>query len=149
MLKIPRTNNWVSLNILHMSLSTTCSILRDTKLSTIEFPSDKRSQVYSWNTPHFFLLFFEKDTASDLWEVATCLVKLLWMMVWFHCYHPFCTLSLKLCVLTVGRGWWWCIKVSFILISSHSIWDKPVTFLSPPFDLTQWSCHIFFGCLRD
>ncbi len=43
------------------------------------FPSDKRSQAYCWNTPIFFF-FFEKDTSSDLWEVATCLSKLLWMM---------------------------------------------------------------------
>jgi hypothetical protein len=59
----------------------------NTKLSTIEFPSDKRSQAYHWNTPPFFL--FEKDDSSDLWEVATCLSALLWMMEWFHvpCAH--------------------------------------------------------------
>ena len=33
--------------------------------------------------------FFEKDDSSDLWEVATCLSALLWMMEWFHvpCAH--------------------------------------------------------------
>jgi len=51
----------------------------NTKLSTIEFPSDKKSQAYRLNTPPFFL-FFEKDDSNDLWEVATCSSALLWMM---------------------------------------------------------------------
>ncbi len=42
-----------------------------------------------------FFLFFEKYASSDLWEIATCLSKLLWIMVWFHCHCPFCTPSLK------------------------------------------------------
>ncbi len=91
------------------------------------FPSDKRSQAYRWNTPNFFL-FFEKDTSSDLWEVATCLSKLLWMMDDSIPIFPFCTSLLKLRIPTVGRGWQWCIKVYFISISSHSIQDWLVTF---------------------
>ncbi len=147
MLKIPHTNNWVSLNILYMSLSTMCSISRDTKLSTIEFPTDKRSQAYCWNTLHFFL-FFEKDNSSDLWDVATCLSKLLWMMVWFYCYHPFCTPSLKLCVLTVRGGWQWCMKVSFIWISSHSIQDWLVTFFSLPSRFDSMISSYIVGSLK-
>ncbi len=66
-----------------------------TKVFTIDFPSDKRSQAYCcWNTAHFFF-FLKKDDSSNLWEVAMCLSKLLWIMVWFHCHCPFCTLSLK------------------------------------------------------
>jgi hypothetical protein len=92
-------------------------------------------------------LFLEKDNLSDLREVATCLSELLWMMEWCHC--PMCAPSLKLHVNTVGCGWWWCIIVSFISISSHSIQEWPVTFSLCLADLTLWSCHIFLGYLED
>jgi hypothetical protein len=141
MLKIPHTNNWVSLNILHMSVLTMCSILRDTKLSTIEYPSDKRSQAYHWNTNFsFFLRCFEWLLGG-----STYLSKLLWMMECFHCYCSFFTPLLKLHVLMVGRGWWWCIKVSFVFISYDSVQDWPVFLTTKQIDSMTLS---FFGLLK-
>ncbi len=90
-------------------------------------------------------MFLEQDKLSDLQEVATC-CKPLWMMERFHC--PFCTPSLKLHVLTAGGGWWWCIKVSFILISSHSIRDWPVTYFSPPSRCDSMTSSYIFGLLK-
>jgi hypothetical protein len=50
-----------------MSSSTRWRIFsRETKLFRIDFPSDKRSQAYRWNTPLFSFFFFEKDDSSDL-----------------------------------------------------------------------------------
>ncbi len=92
--------------------------------------------------------FFEKDTSSDLWEVAMCLSKLLWMMVWFHSHLPFCTPSLKLRILTVGCGRRWCIKVSFLSLSSHSIWEWPVTFFSLPSRFDSMILSFIFGSLK-
>ena len=93
-----------------------------------------------------FFSFFEKDDSSDIWEVASCLSALLDDGI-IPC--TLCTLSLKLHILTVGRGWQWCIKVFFISISSHSIRDWPVTFSHHLADLTRWTRHIFLGHLRD
>ncbi len=77
--------------VMHMALWDYVQHIERNKVFTIDFPSN---QAYCWHTPHFFL-FFEKDDSSDLWEVVTCFSKLLWMMVWFHCHHPFWTPSLK------------------------------------------------------
>ena len=54
----------------------------------------------------------------------------------------------KLRVLTVGRGRRWCIMVSFISISSHSLWDWLDTFPLRLADLTRWPRQLFLGSLR-
>ena len=49
----------------------------------------------------------------------------------------------------VDDGWRWCITVSFILISSHSIQEWLVTFSLCLADLIRWSHHLFLGRLVD
>ncbi len=67
----------------------TCSILRETKFSQLISLWQKVSGI-SLKYPPLFLRWY-----SDLWEVPTCLSKLLWMIVWFYSHRPFCTSSLK------------------------------------------------------
>ncbi len=110
------------------------------------FPSDKRSQAYHWNTPIFFF-FFEKDTSSDLWEVAPCLSKLLWMMDDSIPIFPFahrCWNCASLQLDTVGNG----ASKYFILISSHSIQDWLITSFSPPSRFDSMITSLSFGWLR-
>ena len=150
---------WV-LYALHVNLISHIPSLKCAKLSDVWpkketqsfsnwLTSDKRSQAYRWNTPHFFL-FFEKDTSSDLWEVATCLSKLLWMMddsipIFLFAHHCWNCASLRLGA--VGNGASKYISSRSLLI--HPSWIERTPFPLRLADLTRWSRHIFLGRLRD
>ncbi len=91
---------WVFSMLCTWLYQTTYSILRETKFLRLISLWQKVSGILM-KYPSFFCW---KQTLSDLWEVATCLSKLLWMMVWFHSHLPFCTTLLKLRVPMVGCG---------------------------------------------
>ncbi len=42
--------------VMHMALSDNMQHIEQNKVFTIDFPSDKRSQAYCWNTPHFLFV---------------------------------------------------------------------------------------------
>ena len=117
-------------------------------LFTIDFPLTKGLR-HIVEIPPIFFFFFEKRYFKWPLGGSDVLEQTFVNDGWFHSHLPFCTPLLKLRVLTVGRGWQWCIKVYFISISSHSSkLDWTDTFFSPPsrFDL-MISSHIF-GLLK-
>ncbi len=139
--------HWVFSMLCTWLYQTTCSMLKEQSFHDW-FPSDKRSQAYRWNTPHFFSFFWKSYFNWPLGG-SNVLEQTFVNDGWFHSHLLFCTPLLKLRVPTVGCGWQWCIKVYFISISSHSSkLDWTDTFFSPPsrFDSTILS-HIF-GSLK-
>ena len=132
---------------MHMAVSDYVQNAKRTKFSRLISLWQKVSGI-SLKYPPFFL-FFEKDTSSDLWEVATCLSKLLWMMDDSIPIFPFahrCWNCASLRLDAVGNGASKYISSRSLLI--HPSWDWTDTFFSPPsrFD-SMISSHIF-GSLK-
>jgi hypothetical protein len=76
MLKIPHTISTEFFYIMHMVLSDYMQHIERNKVFTIGFPLAKGLR-HILEIPPIFFFYFEKDDPSDLWEVATCLSKLL------------------------------------------------------------------------
>ena len=91
---------------MHMALSDYVQHVEGNEVFTIDFPLTKGLR-HIIEIPPIFFYFFEKDTSSDLWEVATCLSKLLWMMddsipIFLFAHHCWNCASLRLGA--VGNG---------------------------------------------
>jgi hypothetical protein len=138
--------HWVFSMLCTWLYQTTCRMLKERSFHDW-FPSDKRSQAYRWNTPHFFLFFWKRYFKWPLGG-SNVLEQTFVNDGWFHSHLPFCTPLLKLRVLTVGRGWQWCIISSWSLLI-HPSWIERTPFSLRLADLTRWSRHIFLGRLRD
>ena len=122
-------------------------MLKETKFSRLISLWQKVSGI-SLKYPPFFL-FFEKDTSSDLWEVATCMSKHLWMMddsIPIFLFAHRCWNCASLWLDAVGNGASKYISSWSLLI--HPSWDWTDNFFSPPSRFDSMISSLIFGWPR-
>ncbi len=147
MLKIPSINiHWVFFYAMHMALSDYLQHIERNEVFTIDFPLTKGLRHIVEIPPLFF--FFWKRYFKWPLGCSNVLEQTFVNDGWFHSHLPFCTPLLKLRIPTVGRSWQWCIKVYFILISSHSIQVLLVTIFIPPSRFDSMISSLIFGWLK-